>query len=651
MLTRRSLTLLASLACLPLASGAAGCANEASPEAAESSDQNFSSREAVQLDFEFDGELTTDSSWGANQKIQDQFLYTIGHLNHDRSVGRLDRLALTNVVTTPVGDGTFKVTYHAKIPVAWGKKNAVPATYAFTLPKVISYAGLEAFTSKYMASCVDWSAHDVTSGSMWYYYRPRRSGCAIDPADVVTFTATVSRSVDNTTGKYPEYHKVWEDDELRVVAIFGKNEDGATANDAGIDAYNAFVASMRSTLGALSLTTEPADLPASPGIAAPDSTFHATMADGKKITVNALLVDNVRTAGPAFDARYTELSSAADVIVYNGHAGLGQNVRALANKGRFVSGKYLMLFMNGCDTFAYVDGSLAQKRAALNPDDPGGTKYMDIVTNGMPSYFHSNARASTALVKGLMNVAAPQTYEQMFSSIDTSQVVLVTGEEDNVFQPGMPIGGGGNPGGLYSREETGAVTRGQELDYDTPELPAGKYMVTLAHDPAAPGGDADLYVKAGSAPTKTLYDCRPYKGGSSEECLVTLAAPSKIFAKVIGYSDRSNAFKLTIKELPPPPPGAWAGMNESGTVTRDEEKLYATPELPPGTYTFVLAGTSDADLYVKRGAAPTATSFDCRPYKNGSAETCTVALESAAQIHVMVRGYAASSTFTLTASP
>ena len=60
-------------------------------------------REAVQLDFEFDGELTTDSSWGQNQKIQDQFLYTIGHLNHDRSVGRLDRLVLTNVVTTPQG--------------------------------------------------------------------------------------------------------------------------------------------------------------------------------------------------------------------------------------------------------------------------------------------------------------------------------------------------------------------------------------------------------------------------------------------------------------------------------------------------------------------------------------------------------------------
>src|SRR5690606_16855475 len=101
---------------------------------------------------------------------------------------------------------------------------------------------LEDFTSKYMASCVGGGAHDVTSGSMWYYYRPRRSSCALDPADVVETTATVSLSSVATTGKFPEYDQVWADGVLRVVAIFGKNEDGATASwDAGIAAYNRFV--------------------------------------------------------------------------------------------------------------------------------------------------------------------------------------------------------------------------------------------------------------------------------------------------------------------------------------------------------------------------------------------------------------------------
>ncbi len=648
-LTSRS---LGSLSLALLTASLAACTAEKG-EDAESLEGEFSSREAVQLDFELDGTLTTDSTFNVRAKIQDQFLYTIGQLNGERSVGRLDKLVITNQQTQTQPDGSILVTYHAKMPVAWGRRNAVPSTYQFTLPKLVSYSGLEAFTTKYKDSCVDWSAHDVDSGSMWYYYRPKASGCSIDANDVVSFTATVTTSTQNTTGKYPEYHKVWDDDQLRVVAIFGKNEDGATANDAGISAYNSFIASMRNTLAAFNPTTIPATIPASPGVAVPDITFNATLPGGvKQVSVTVLLVDNVSTAPQSFYTRYNGLSTNADIIIYNGHAGLGQNVHALANRGTWAPGKYLMLFMNGCDTFAYVDGSLAQKRAPLNPDDNAdGTKYMDIITNGMPSYFHSNSSASTALVKSMLDFATPKTYESIFASIDQQQVVLVTGEEDNVFTPGMQIGSGGGTTNGYSRDESGSVTRNQEAAYETPELPAGRYKVSIAHDPAAPGGDADLYVKAGSAPTLTSYDCRPYKNGSVEECTVELASPAKIFVKVIGYANQANAFKLAIRSLAAPPPGSWAGMTESGSVTQNEEKRYETPELQPGTYTFSTTGTGDADLYVRKGSAPTTAAYDCRPYIGGSVETCTVTLDTPAVVHVMVRGYAASSTYTLTGRP
>src|SRR5687768_4636994 len=81
----------------------------------------FSSREATLLDFEFDGQMLTSGTFNLKQRIQDQLLYTIGHLNGQKSVGRLDRLELTNIVSTPEGSLT-KVTYHAKLPVAWGSK-------------------------------------------------------------------------------------------------------------------------------------------------------------------------------------------------------------------------------------------------------------------------------------------------------------------------------------------------------------------------------------------------------------------------------------------------------------------------------------------------------------------------------------------------
>lgn len=506
----------------------------------------FSSREATLLDFEFEGELTTTSSWSQRQQIEGQLLYTIGHLNWDDSVGRLDKLSLTNIRSESIGGGLYRVTYDVKMPVAWGSKTNLPTSYELVLPKRADYLGLDEFTDKYKEDCVDWGAHDVDSGSMWYYYRPQRSGCALAPEHVVRLTAAVTVSPENTTGKYPEYHEVWKDDSLDVVAIFGKYEDGATTSaDAGISAYNRFLAGVKQTLGT-GLTTVPATVPSNPGVSMPDVTFTKTYADGRTVTITALLVDNVRTAGPSFDTRYNALSLTADMIFYNGHAGLGSNVRALANKGQFVAGKYQIFFMNGCDTFAYVDGALAQKKAALNPDDPNGTKYLDMVTNAMPSFFSEMPTASMAFVKALLAKDAPMKYEDIFAGIDSDEVVVVTGEEDNVYVPGYDPdeeNGGEAWGGM---EVAGSVNQGQDARHQTPTLPAGRYVFTLTHDPMSPGeGDADLYVRTGLAPTTSSWECRPYVDGSDEECRVTLDAPAVVHLMVRGYSAGASAYVLT----------------------------------------------------------------------------------------------------------
>lgn len=490
---------------------------------------------AAFLDFEWDGELVTDAAWSKEQTIRDQLLYTIGHLNGNNSVGRLDRLTLTNVQSQTV-DGKTKITYHARMPVAWGSKTNLPTSYRFTLPRDVSSAGTEAFTARYHTSCVDLGAHDVDAGSMWYYYRPRSGGCRLDAADVVSFDARVTRSTSNTTGKYPEYDKVWEDGALKVVAVFGKYEDGATtASDAGIAAYNDFVRSAGAALRPYNLVTTPAALPATPGVATPDVSFAATLADGKKVEIVALLVDNVASTDARFNARYEALSSRADVIAYNGHAGLGQNVRALARKGKWVAGQYVIVFMNGCDTYAYVDGSLAQTRAAVNADDPTGTKYMEFVTNAMPAFFSNMSGSTMAIVRGLMGHDRPRTYEQMFKEISSSQVILVSGEEDNRYVPAT------GPAALLS--ENASVERGEMLSFAVDVAP-GTYLVALTEDAAHKGGDSDLYVKVGAAPTLSSYDCRPYEDGNNETCKVTVTRATKLYASVHGYSAGETWFVL-----------------------------------------------------------------------------------------------------------
>jgi hypothetical protein len=58
---------------------------------------------------------------------------------------------------------------------------------------------------------------------------------------------------------------------------------------------------------------------------------------------------------------------------------------------------------------------------------------MDVVSNVMAAWFHTGPETTLTLLDGLFS--APKSYREIFAKIDPSQVIVVTGEEDNVFQP------------------------------------------------------------------------------------------------------------------------------------------------------------------------------------------------------------------------
>lgn len=490
------------------------------------------------VDFKFSGSLIASSSYNLHRKVENQLLYTVGQLNGDNSVGRLDKLVLENVNVEQTEDGGALITYDASLLVAWGDKDNIPTEYTFKLPLDNRPEALDAFAEKYGRNCVDFGAHDVDAGSMWYYYRPDSYRCNLSDDDVIDVTARVALSEVNTTGKYPEYHKVWEDDVLRVVAVFGKYKDGATSSsDAGIAAYNDFVNTVKAEFASNGITSEPAEVPRNPGVEMDDITFNIPLEDGRSVEIVALMIDNVRTAGPAFDSRYEALSGKADLIAYNGHAGLGANIRALANKGRWESGQYAMVFMNGCDTYAYVDSALFDAHAAVNSNDPEGTKHLDLITNAMPSFFRNMSESTMVFIRGLIRVEEPRTYEQIFRDISSSQVVLVSGEQDNEYVPGFGERDD-EPVTWSGLSEDGQVAQGENVYFETPTLEAGTYVFEMTGT-----NDADLYVRAGAAPTANVYDCRPYRAGSNEICVIELNSPAPIHVMVNGWA-RSSEFAL-----------------------------------------------------------------------------------------------------------
>jgi hypothetical protein len=503
---------------LALALLAAACGGTAS---STEDDQNFTSDVATLLVMDFDGQLVTSTPASPAGQIRAQLMYTVGHLNAEPGVSRLDKLNLSAISTAALGGGLYRIAYHVKLPVAWGSKTNLPSSYTFTLPRRVDLAGQKAFLAAYAPACTEHEDYDVTVDNFWYHYRPHDAACSLRAADVVVATASAQVSALNTVSKYPEYHKVWEDGLLTVVAIFGKYAAGATSDsDAGIAAYNAFAAAVRAELGAW-----PAGVPTTPGAANPDLTVRAG-----NVIVTLLLTDKLEIAPPAWQKRFAALSTNADLILYNGHAGLGANVRAMANMGTFFPGKYQILYLDGCDTFAYADDTWARRRAPLNPDDASGTKYLDVITNAMPAFFSYLPAASMSLVRALRHPEAPLTYPQIFKGVNPDHVVVATGEEDNVFRPGMQY----TPR-WHALSEEGFVGKSESVLYTTDVLQPGTYVFATSPDPSIAGGDADLRVRAGAMPTTDqTYKCKSYIGNSNERCKLTLTTPQKIYLTVTG---------------------------------------------------------------------------------------------------------------------
>ncbi len=184
-------------------------------------------------------------------------------------------------------------------------------------------------------------------------------------------------------------------------------------------------------------------------------------------------------------------------------------------------------------------------------------------------------------------------------------------------------------------------------------VPAGQSSLTITISGGT--GDADLYVQSGSKPTTTAYACRPYKNGNAETCTFTNPAAGTYWIMLNAYSAYSG---VTLK-------GSYASSGGGGgdTVLNNGQAVTNisgasgsaqywrfTPTTGSTVTVRISGGSGDADLYTRAGARPTTSSYGCRPYLNGNAETCTISNAPAGDTYVMVRGYAAYSGVSLVAS-
>lgn len=211
-----------------------------------------------------------------------------------------------------------------------------------------------------------------------------------------------------------------------------------------------------------------------------------------------------------------------------------------------------------------------------------------------------------------------------------------------------------------------SASTGATLSYEI-IVPAGATNLVISSSGGS--GDADLYVKAGSAPTQSVYDCRPYLSGNSESCSFSTPQATTYFIQLKAYSSFSAltlTANYTASSVSSSSKSSSASSNSSsGTQSLNNGDTRSNLSgatgstslfqlvVPSGATDLAIVtsgGSGDVDLYVRLGQVPTTTAYDCRPYAGGNNETCNFSIPQAGTYYILLSGYSAYSGLTLKVS-
>ncbi len=180
------------------------------------------------------------------------------------------------------------------------------------------------------------------------------------------------------------------------------------------------------------------------------------------------------------------------------------NVPPVANFSSVTNG----LVANFTDSSTDSDGTIASR--SWNFGD-GGTS---TATN--PSHTYATG--------GTYSVSLTVTDNGGATNTKTSSVTVASAAASSVLSNGVPVTGLG-------------ATKGNQLNY-TMVVPSGATSLSFAISGGS--GDADLYVKFGSAPTLSSYDCRPYITGNSETCTISNIQAGTYYVMLNAYATFSG---------------------------------------------------------------------------------------------------------------
>ncbi len=234
-----------------------------------------------------------------------------------------------------------------------------------------------------------------------------------------------------------------------------------------------------------------------------------------------------------------------------------------------------------------------------------------------------------------------------FSPANCSNVIAVasntsTGARSSFSNYGAGITISAPGSGIVSTLNSGQTTPGSEsyATYDGTSMAAPHVAGVVA------------LIQSVSNPVKTPAQIRTLLTSTARAFPATPSQP--IGAGIVNAKAAVDAASGGTTPDPDPDPGTGGLQNGvpvsgiSGAAGSERRWTFTVPSGRSGVSIRIAGGSGDADLYVRRGSAPTTSTWDCRPYRTGNSETCTAS--QSGTYHILVRGYTSFSGVTLTAS-
>ncbi len=266
----------------------------------------------------------------------------------------------------------------------------------------------------YAEKCTD--EHYNTVGDFWYFYDPYRKGCDFlrkEPMahEVVIKIAPTAEVKDISAGLDALRGDNGNGDLFDIATINGFSESATDSEDLGRQNFE------ETNKWLLSLGFEQKDLARYQNRPVIQFTKSVKSKEGKviQIRITRLLADTeIASKNVTFAKFFKNALEKADVVVYNGHSGLGGNLdiaslEEKAGKINFDPKKRQNFFFDSCSSYSYYLSLFESKKSRGK---------IDVITQGLQSYFWAEVPTLKALFKHLFDVNKDPQWSDVLGTME-----------------------------------------------------------------------------------------------------------------------------------------------------------------------------------------------------------------------------------------